>query len=446
MKKHIVIIALLFAAPLSLFAFDMGLTIDNDMSVSTDPNSVFFEQAKASLWMTFDISENIFFDISGFYRINVQDPYHGFALDQFEFSADFPVIGKNAFLFGLTLGRFAAEDFTGYVLAHPLDGARLSYRNAFMNITLSGGYTGLIFKGDSTLSMSIEDANYAPVIPLVPPRLVGLLSVDFPELFGYQTLYLSVIGQLDMRADADVITPGVPYVAPDSDNGGKIDTLYTGIGISGPVFQNFFWEFFFYFEFGQTLSAWDFGTTTYRYVPIYSYFSGINFDWFFPEFQQSKLTLEVLLASGDGDYDNYTEGDTDGTSFQFIPITRPSVGLVYSLQLTNVIIARLEFSLKPFAGAKKSVWDNLDMALSVITYFRAARSDVSDSAGLNSGSDEYYLGNEIDLVTTFRPLSDLGLELSLGLFLPNNYTAASAFATDGRAIEFLARLRLSIDM
>ena len=41
-----------------------------------------------------------------------------------------------------------------------------------------------------------------------------------------------------------------------------------------------------------------------------------------------------------------------------------------------------------------------------------------DERELKSGSDSKYLGTEFDGIINFRPFSDLGTSLSLGLFLP----------------------------
>ena len=439
--KRIIILLVFITGLLNLAsAVDFGLLLDNTTSASTDPNNIFYQEDKASLWLTFDFSDKIFLSITGFYRFDITEPYHTYGLDRLEFSADFTIGSQPPFLIGFSLGRFYAQDFSGLILAHPLDGLNLRLRTASMNMDLSFGYTGLIFKGESGLAMSVTDCNYSPVIPLVPPRLVGMLGFDFPELFAYQTLYLSVAGQLDLHSEDVLIQPG--SAIPDYSRGGRIDTLYTGLGLKGPIFGSFYWSSVFYFEFGRTLSYFD---SAYNYVPIYSYLASLAFDWFVTEFQYSHLRLEVILASGDGDYTNFIEGNTDEFSTQFIPLTRQSRGLVYALQLSNVIVASLSYGLKLLASSVPSVLNNLQTELIVLTYFRSALSDVSDSGGLNSGSSQYYLGNEIDLVISFRPFVDLGLELALGLFLPNNYSAEAAFAPDGREIEFLARLRLSLE-
>ena len=444
MKKCILIICLALAAP-ALFSFDFGLTIENTTGVITTENNQFLQKDKASLWTLFDLSDTASINIEGFYSFRLQDPYHAYSLDRLELAMDFPVIGEHSFLFGFALGRLRAADFTGYIVSHPVDGARLVYRNAFMNVELAGGYTGLIFKGESTLSMSIEDQNYAPpYIALVPPRLVGVLNLNFPEALAYQTLDFTVVGNLDLHDESTVIQPGV-VMLPDFNNGGKFSSLYAGVGLNGPLFENFYWELFGIFEYGQTLS-YLYSDGAYFYEPLLAFIAGFKLDWYFPDFWKSKLSLDVIVSSGDGDYENYLEGNTDSYSLQFVPVTRPTIGLVFAQQLTNLIVARLEYSFKPFTSDKKDLGDKLQMALSILTYFRAAKSDVSDSRGLNSGSDDYYLGNEIDLITGFKPLSDLGLELALGLFLPNNYTATSAFSPTGRGIEFLARFTLVLEI
>jgi hypothetical protein len=443
MKRLIVVVLLL--TPFLAFATDFGLIIDNTSSVLTVTDKTFYQKDKITLWTLFDFSDAAAINIEGYYRFAIVDPMHAYALDRFEFSADFPVLGENPFLFGFALGRLRAADFTNFVVSHPVDGGRLVFRNSFLNAELSGGFTGLEFKGDSLLSMSIADQNYSPsLLPLVPPRLIGVLTLNFPELFLAQTLNLSVVGQLDLQSDANLIQPG-PAAAPDYNNGGKIDTLYAGLGLSGRIFPKFFYEFFFYFEFGRTLS-YDFTALLYQYVPLYSFLSGLRFDWYLSDAPKAKLSLDSFVASGDRDYENYLEGNTDSYSTQFIPITRPTIGLVFAQQLTNIIVGRLEFSIMPFSDQPQSVWRNLQIALAALAYFRAALTDVSDSRGLNSGSSDYYLGSEADLVTSFRPLSDLGLEIAFGLFLPNNYTDQSAFTPTSRGLEFLARFQLTLEL
>jgi hypothetical protein len=440
-----ILIVILFLVPAFLSAADFGIIIDNTTSVLTVADKVFFQKDKITLWTLFDLSDNIELNMEGYYRFAIVDPMHLYSLDRLEFSADFPVLGASPFLFGLSLGRLRAADFTSYIVSHPLDGGRLTFRNSFLNAEFTGGFTGFLFKGESLLVMSIEDKNYAPsLMPLVPPRLIGVLTLNFPELFLAQTVNLSVVGQLDLHSESEVIQAG-PAAAPDLSNGGRIDSLYTGLGINGRLFPQFFYEFYFYFEFGRTLS-YDYTALLYQYVPIYSFLSGLKFDWYLSDTPKAKLSLDAIVASGDRDYENFLEGNTDTYSNQFIPITRPTIGLVFTQQLTNLIIGRLEFSMRPFSNQALNVWKNLEVAVAALTYFRASLSDVSDSRGLNSGSTEYYLGSEADLITSFKPLADLGLEIAFGLFLPNNYTDTSAFSPTGRNIEFLARFQLTLEL
>ncbi len=98
--KKILFIAILSLAATAAFAFDFGLIIENTTGVITTENNQFLQKDKVSLWTLFDLSETSAFALEGFYRFHLQEPYHAYALDRFELSVNFPVIGVNSFLFG----------------------------------------------------------------------------------------------------------------------------------------------------------------------------------------------------------------------------------------------------------------------------------------------------------------------------------------------------------
>ncbi|MBN1524504.1 MAG: hypothetical protein JW904_08480 [Spirochaetales bacterium] len=451
MKKVLILLLLVLSLP--AWAADFGAIIDNTTTIeATDPNNFWFQKDKVSLWLSLDIGEYSFFNIMGNYTFVLQEPYHTYGLDVFELTMDFPVIGDSSYLFGFTLGRFNASEFTGYVFSHNLDGAQLVFKNAFMNSYLTAGFTGFLFKADSSVQMSIEDRNYTTqYVEFAPPRLVGMLEFNFPELFAYQSLDVSFVGQLDMHSDTTTAQEGDLLIAVD--DGGKIDSVYGSIGIGGPLFPNFYWDVFFTFETGRTVSTVldpDNNPLTdddyYTYVPIYAFMAGLKFNIFFPELLKSELAFSVIGTSGDADYESYIEGNYDDFSLQFTPISRPTIGLVFPQQVSNILIAQLDYSIKPFADMTGTAWENMQMILSAIGYFRTSISDVSNSEGLNNGSQDYYLGTEVDFTTNFRPFSDLGLSLAMGVFFPNNYTDVSAFTPDSKGIEFVARFTFSFEL
>jgi hypothetical protein len=78
-----------------------------------------------------------------------------------------------------------------------------------------------------------------------------------------------------------------------------------------------------------------------------------------------------------------------------------------------------------------------------IGFFRATPGSITDQEGFNPDSESLYLGTEIDFIINFRPLSDIGVRLSTGYFIPNNGTDGVYF-DDGRAFEFLGKFELSI--
>ncbi|RPJ09599.1 MAG: hypothetical protein EHM28_01090 [Spirochaetaceae bacterium] len=449
MKRFSILLSILLAMSQQAQAFDFGLIIDNTTTLeATDVNNLFFQKDKGTLWMNFDISDTAFFAIQGNGTFVLQEPYFTYGFDQAELTMDFPVIGQSSFLFGFTAGRFYVSDFTGFVLTHNMDGARLVYKNPWLNSYIAVGFTGFLFKADSTILMSIEDKNYEPsFLPLAPPRLIGLMEFNFPEVFAYQTLDISIVGQLDMHSTDMVKDEG--DTAWDISNGGKIDTLYAGIGLQGQLAENFFYESFFIFETGRTLASQESvtpGNRVYTYVPIYAFMGGFKLSLFFPEFLASELTLTAVGSSGDADYETYLEGNYDDYSIQFSPISRPTIGLVFPQQMTNLIIVELEYSMKPFSGAVGTIWEKYQMLFQAIGYFRSSLSDISNSEGLNSGSEDYYLGTEVDFINNFKPFADLGMSLALGVFLPNNYTEDSAFTPDSKGIDFTVRFQLSFEI
>jgi len=156
----------------------------------------------------------------------------------------------------------------------------------------------------------------------------------------------------------------------------------------------------------------------------------------------SKIELNLLYSSGDSDYDGFYEGNTAGNSTQFLPISRPSLGLLFSPQVSNIFFAQLSYSIKPFSGTQSPLLRNIQTLLNGTTFFRSTTGSISES-GIDPGSGVSYLGTEVDLIINFRPLSDLGFILSNGIFFPNNGTGG-AFLAEAMALNYLVRLELSM--
>jgi len=238
-----------------------------------------------------------------------------------------------------------------------------------------------------------------------------------------QDLKAEIWAQMDMRDDSDLTT------------GGKLDTQYFGLTISGPILSSLFYDSFAYLGTGQSHSgiADDYS--------VLSFLGSAGLRYYMEDFLFSRMSFRFLYSSGDSDYTtSFTEGNTSGDSSNFVPISGKSTGLVFSPSLGNIFLTQLSYSLKPFSSMGNSVLKNIQLELTDVNFFRSTTGLISES-GIDPASDSLYLGTEIDGTVNFRPFSDLGVSLSTGVFIPNN--GSDGAFLDTQEIEFLSRLGLS---
>jgi hypothetical protein len=79
----------------------------------------------------------------------------------------------------------------------------------------------------------------------------------------------------------------------------------------------------------------------------------------------------------------------------------------------------LSYSIKPLASSGDSLLSTLQAVAKATSFFKAAGGPLSEAA-VDSAEDAGYLGTELDGSVNLRPFSDLGLGLSLGIFMPNS--------------------------
>jgi hypothetical protein len=156
---------------------------------------------------------------------------------------------------------------------------------------------------------------------------------------------------------------------------------------------------------------------------------GASLHYFNEDLMHSRAELGLLFASGDADFTySVIEGNREGLATVFVPITNNDIALVFSPRLANLMLLEASYSIKPLR--------DLQTQLKGFVFLRPTKGPVSD---LRVDGDSIYLGSEIDGVVRYRPLSDLGLALSLGLFFPG----MEAFTTGEEDPEFRGRLEIS---
>ncbi len=429
------------------FGIDFGGSLDNSTEFQTQVDDTLFTQEdRLSAWLNVPIARGFDFFAMGSYTFEYanEESNHYLDVDLLKFDGNFATTEEGASNFGFTAGRFVASDFTGYVLRHVMDGGQLRFRLPFANINTAFGYTGLLFKhaADFRISkMDVVESNDDDVF-WGPPKIIGVVDATFLDLIGSQSLTLSFVFQEDMRNEDDVLEEGEEDFFPAE--GGLLDTQYFGAGLTGPIFSSLYYNTFFYLGTGRTLSYLDdedSGTGfSYQYTGVLSFLFGGGIKFYLREFLNSRITFNFIYASGDEDSASFIEGNSDDTASTFVPISYDSsIALIFPPQLGNIMLFDISYSLRPFSGSKGSILSNLQTMLKALLFFRPTSGPISEP-GLDPASSASYLGTEIDLIINFRPFSDLGTALSLGIFMPNT---GETFLEDQRETEFLGRFEFS---
>jgi hypothetical protein len=335
------------------------------------------------------------------------------------------------------------------VLDHRVDGLRFSLATRWGRLRAGAGYTGLLLKPTSDIELSkLDTADEAKVdVRLAPSRLIEQLEITFAELVLRQDVVFSAVLQQDLRPTDET-----------RDDRGRVDTQYYGLGVAGPVWRNLFHETFGYAGTGSMISG---QAGVYERRSIRSWLAGGSLRYLLPSFLQSYVELGGVYASGDADHRTFLEGNAEDSSTLFLPISGEKPGLVFAPVVGNLAYGRLALATKPFTSVmenssppylspRETGFSSLQIIAETFVFFRPTTGPISEP-GLNDASESTYLGTEVDLRLQARPLSDLGLALSSGVFLPNTGEVSGfesaddpAFRADGREVELLTRLELSV--
>jgi len=405
-----------------LTALEWGGTLNNTTTPTYDGASRdlgFQQEDTLALWLEAEFNPRMSLTVQGSYTYNLDRPYL-FDVDILCFQGRFP-LGDSSQL-ELSLGRFRVADFSKLLFDDNLDGAQLVWRSPRANLALNLGYLGLELQPVSTVSMSWGDLNNASI--WAPPRLLEMLQVEFPELFGRHSLSAALVAQQDLRSeDLQPEGPSAEVIGL----GGRLSTEYLGVALRGPLAAALYYDLFGYLGTGRTLSYID---GAYSYEWVLSGLVGGGLRYFRGEWLSSSAELRLLLATGDEDYaDLFIEGNRDGLATVFSTISQPELALLFSPRLGNLMLAEASYSLKPAAV--------LQTLLKATFFLRPTLGPVSD-ARVDPASSSPYLGTEVDVAARLRLFSDLGLAFTAGVFLPGG-----AFRVSDQEADFGGRIELS---
>jgi len=166
--------------------------------------------------------------------------------------------------------------------------------------------------------------------------------------------------------------------------------------------------------------------------------SSISVDYYIPTMLSSAFNFRFIFASGDDDYKSATEGNTSGNATQFAPLTGTSFGTVFSPKLSNLMVAELGGSVKPFEK------ERIQAGMKLLAFFRPSSGPL-DVSGLKAGEKAPWLGFETDFFGNYRIKSDLGLSLNTGLFFPG-VSPSGAFEKNTSFVKYSLQIALTIGL
>jgi hypothetical protein len=443
-------IAVFLITAASAFALDMGANLDNTtgFNYQFEGSATQTQRDKLALWLMADIGKYLKVSIQGSALFKLEEPYLFYDLDYAMIEGDFPKLTGEVGIFKFDAGRIFVSDFTGKVLAHKIDGVNLELGFPFISLSAGIGYTGFLFKHSANifLSRADEDDQADDDRYFAPPRLVGSVGIRFPELLLRQTLNLAFLYQFDLRQQYDIILEGT---TSESTTGGLLDSQYSGIGLSGPIVPPLYYDAFFYFNTGRSLSyvadaSWASGYS-YQYKPILAFLTGGSIKLFLTELLKSRIELKFIFSSGDRDYeDEFLEGNTAGHAGTFVAINNPAFGLIFSPKVGNIYVFDLGYSFMPFSEAEPLSTRSFQIALNAMAFFRPEAAQISEAL-LNTENNHPYLGTEVDAKINIRAFSDLGMAFKWGLFFPNA-GEDGAFLQGQKHVELYGQVEISLGL
>jgi hypothetical protein len=355
-------------------------------------------------------------------------------------------------LVGMTtrFGRFLISEPTGLVMSHPVDGAAFIVNYANFELYAGAGYTGLMNKEFSSVSLSLSDSvdDEDDDVYFGPGRLLGTLRLSVPEILLGQNVALALAVQEDLRNPDDVLQ--IDDISDDTTEekaGGLLDTQYGILALDGPLgLPGLFYNASYVLNTGRTLSlveddaAREDAGKSYQYEQFLAHMVDFGVQYYLPRFFSSVFGAGVTYTTGDDDYSSFTEGNTKGNATQFTAVTPGAKGLVFALQPGNSTTTEVSYAMKPFDRSSMDVLSTLQTELSYFGFFRSSGKGFVSSSDVDAGANGSWLGSEVDLALRFRPFSDFGIGLSGGMFFAND----AVMLDDTNSVDWIARLTASL--
>lgn len=366
--RLLAILAFLIAS--TAFAADFGLQFMNLAGYQDTGETDWYSEHEATAWVTFPVGKGgSSFGIEGF--VNASKPA---STDDFTYFANvslFRLSIQESAAMNVDIGRFPTMDLTGILLNQTIDGIEFKGSFAFGNMSVLGGYTGLLNARDTGAVMTADDLTDTltdDVYALGSKRALAKMTFHFPELAGPFDVFFEGLGQYDLR---DTLSDAV-------------ETVHTGYGtfmLSGPMSPSVFFTVSGTFQTGILESDKKYSEN--------AALGSVRFD-VFPA-PKNHLFGEFL----------YTTAESASLT-TVLPITSQTPGTLYAGSYKNLMKASAGWYFNPLKQL------NLDLTGNMFFFSEKP-----------VGQDSVYGATEITGGATFRTTSDLNFRLNGTLLFPN---------------------------
>jgi hypothetical protein len=290
---------------------------------------------------------------------------------------------------GLTLDQYA-------------DGISANLKTRFFNVDLLGCVT---------IRQTIDFDTSRPDFDESTER--GFYGVKVNVPVGRQNPYAYILFQRDYNRaqplDAHIISTRYRY-----------NSYYAGLGMSGPIRDQFTYAIEGCFEGGRGLSN-SYDTTTSAPLtqtddPIEAYAVDARLNYLPGDSRRSRFTIEGIITSGDHDRVNTTAtfgGNRPNTGdHAFNALGYSDTGLAFGGSLSNLMLLHLGASTYPFP--KAGLFGDFQTGLDLLFFGKTEENAPIDESTQNSR----YLGLEPDVFVNWRLTDDVTVIGRYGLFFP----------------------------
>lgn len=414
-------------------AQELDFDLASELGGEQREETTFYTESTAEASLSWILSPDSDIEISGGYRYRYDEATGDTdgeltpLFDRARYFGRFPLTTGEGTVAELTAGRFALRDTTGFVVDTPADGLSAGIVSPLVTLRLQSAYTGLLFRDSTDVRLTTADALDGDNL-FGPAHLLGRLEVAFPELLSRQSIVLDAVGHLDL--------PELPTSEIDSPD--AADGLYGSLTLTGPLSPRVFYSVFGIGRLSRYYADAEDADETYSTVGAAA---GASLRAFAPALGKSRAELQVAWASGEDGFTRFSP-TAGGTATHFAPITDPAPVRFAPIILSNVVLARLDYSVQPLdigAGPR----EGLRTAVSAAGAYRPLEGSGSVS-GLPADADTGYVGTEIGTTFEIRPVSDLRFAVEGDIFFPTSLLRnAGAVEDTGPQGRIAARIELS---